>query len=79
MKKYIIACLAVLMMMSMTSCRNNNDTNTGDNVADDIGDAARDVTDGIEDTADDITDGTMFDTDNNYNVDDYSANGDETK
>ena len=46
---------------------------------DDVRDGVRDMTDGADRAADDITDGTIFDTDNNYNVDEYTANGTEMK
>lgn len=82
MKKYITAILAATLILSLASCGNNNDNGgsggsgagTGDSGASRMGNAATDIRDGIDNAATDMTDGTMFDTDKNYNVDDYTGN-----
>ena len=79
MKKLAFAITAFIVLFTFASCGNNNGDTNGNTVSDDIGNAAEDVTDGIENGVEDITDGTMFDTNNNYNVDDYTANGTQTK
>ncbi len=79
MKKYIITALAALTLLALASCGEDDTVNNGNRMADDARNGVRDMTDGVERAADDFTDDTMFDTDNNYNVDDYTANGDETK
>lgn len=81
MKKYITAILAVTLILSLASCGNNNDSGNGGSgsgnqgsTSNNMGNAATDITDGIDNAATDMTDGTVFDTDKNYNVDDYTAN-----
>jgi len=84
MKKLILALILGSCAVVFASCGNNgNDTNSndtnGDTLGDDMQNAVDDAARGIENGAQDITDGTMFDTDNNYNVDEYTANGTQTK
>ncbi len=79
MKKYIITALAVLTLFTLASCGDDNSRNDTGRAADDFRNGVQDMTDGAERAADDFTDNTMFDTDQNYNVDEYTANGPETK
>ncbi len=79
MKKYIITILAAITVFSLASCGDEDMRRDAGRAADDVRNGVRDMTEGVERAADDFTDGTMFDTDNNYNVDNYAANGDETK
>ena len=78
MKKYLTAIFALIIVLSLASCGtgNNNDNGTDKNnsAGNNMGNAATDITDGIDNAATDMTDGTIFDTDKNYNVDDYSGN-----
>lgn len=78
MKRYIISILAAAMIFTLVSC-DDEIKRDARRTADDVRDGVRDMTDDAERAADDFTDGTMFDTDRNYNVDNYSANADETK
>lgn len=79
MKKYIITFLAALTLFSLVSCGEEDMRNDGSRIADDVRDGVRDMTDGAERAIDDAADGTMLDPDNNYNVDEYTANGTEMK
>lgn len=79
MKKYILTAIAVLTLFSLASCDGNDLRKDSKRAMDDVKDGVRDMTDGADRAADDITDGTIFDTDNNYNVDEYTANGTEMK
>lgn len=78
MKRAIITILAAMTVFSLASC-DDEMKKDAKRTADDVRDGVRDMTDGIERAADDFTEGTMFDTDKNYNVDEYTANGTEMK
>ena len=78
MKRAIITILAAMTVFSLASC-DDEMKKDAKRAADDVRDGVRDMTDGIERAADDFTEGTMFDTDKNYNVDEYTANGTEMK
>ena len=79
MKKYLTAILIALTVLSLTSCRESNSTVNGNNTPADMRNAAANIKDDIERGVDDVTDGTIVDTDRNYNVDNYTANGTEMK
>ncbi|MBR3994385.1 MAG: hypothetical protein IKI97_03795 [Clostridia bacterium] len=78
MKKYIIALLVATSIFALCSCGDTG-RNNGDTITNDINRAANDMGNSVDRFANDMTDDTVFDTDNNYNVDRYQANGDETR
>lgn len=78
MKKYIIVILAVTLLSALCSCGDQG-RNNGNTITNDMNRAANDIGQDVDRFANDMTNDTMFDTNNNYNVDRYQANGDETR
>ena len=79
MKRILTALLFTLAVLTLTSCRDGNNSVNGNNTPNDMRNAAANIKDDIERGIDDATDGTIVDTDRNYNVDNYTANGTEMK
>ena len=74
MKKYILIFMSAVLLVTLASCGEDNMTErNGENMTDDVKNGIRDAERGAERA------GTVFDTDYNYNVDDYNPYGPESK